>query len=61
MSQATVTLLREKFPDAVTSSLSHRGDEVVTVTRESIVEVLKFLRDELSEYRVQQLLCKLRS
>ena len=46
MSQALVVLLREKFPEAVTASLSHRGDEVVTVKRESLFEVVKFLRDD---------------
>ena len=46
MSQALVVLLREKFPEGVASALTHRGDEVVTVKRESLVEVVKFLRDD---------------
>jgi NADH-quinone oxidoreductase subunit C len=46
MSQALVDLVREKFPEAVVSSLSHRGDEVVVVKRESLVEVVRFLRDD---------------
>lgn len=46
MSQALVDLLREKFPDAVVSAASHRGDEVVTVKRESLVEIIGFLRND---------------
>jgi NADH-quinone oxidoreductase subunit C len=49
MSQALVTLLKEKFGAAVTGTLSHRGDEVVTVARESLVEVLQFLRDDAEQ------------
>jgi NADH-quinone oxidoreductase subunit C len=46
MSQALVALLGEKFPDAVVSSSSHRGDEVVTVRREKLLEVVTFLRND---------------
>ena len=46
MSQALVDLVREKFPEAVTGSHSHRGDEVVIVRREDLVEVIRFLRDD---------------
>ncbi len=46
MSQALVTLLKEKFGAAITDTLSHRGDEVVTVARESLVEVIQLLRDD---------------
>jgi NADH-quinone oxidoreductase subunit C len=46
MAQALVELLKAKLPDAIVSSESHCGDEVVTVKRESIVEVIKFLRDD---------------
>jgi NADH-quinone oxidoreductase subunit C len=46
MAQAFIELLREKFPDAVVSSLSHKGDEVVTVKREKLVEVMTFLRND---------------
>jgi len=46
MSQALVDLVREKFPEAVTSSHSHRGDDVVTVKRENLVEVIAFLRND---------------
>src|SRR5207245_1553987 len=46
MSQALIDLVREKFPEAVVSSHSHRGDEVVTVKRENIVEVIGFLRND---------------
>src|SRR5213082_1360661 len=46
MSQALIDLVREKFPEAVVSSHSHRGDEVVTVRRENLVEVIGFLRND---------------
>ncbi len=46
MSQALIDLLKEKLPDAIVSSHSHCGDEVVVVKREQIVDVIKFLRDD---------------
>ena len=46
MSQALVELVREKFPEAVNSSHSHRGDEVITVKRENLIEVIGFLRND---------------
>jgi NADH-quinone oxidoreductase subunit C len=46
MSQALVDLVRERFPEAVTNSQSHRGDEVVIVKRESLFDVVKLLRDD---------------
>src|SRR5204863_9073039 len=46
MSQALIDLVREKFPEAVVSSHSHRGDDVVTVKRENLVEVMDFLRND---------------
>jgi NADH-quinone oxidoreductase subunit C len=46
MSQALVDLVREKFPEAITGSHSHRGDEVVIVRRENLVEVIRFLRND---------------
>jgi NADH-quinone oxidoreductase subunit C len=46
MSQALVDLLREKHPDAVVSSHSHKGDEVVVLKREKLVEVVRFLKDD---------------
>jgi NADH-quinone oxidoreductase subunit C len=46
MSQALVDLVREKFPEAVVASHSHRGDEVVTVRREDLVQVMTFLRND---------------
>jgi NADH-quinone oxidoreductase subunit C len=44
MSQALIDLVRGKFPEAVGSS--HKGDEVVTVPREKLVEVIAFLRND---------------
>src|SRR5205823_13862684 len=46
MSQALIDLVREKFPEAVVSSHSHRGDDVVTVKRENLVDVMGFLRND---------------
>ncbi|MGZ6124600.1 MAG: NADH-quinone oxidoreductase subunit C, partial [Myxococcales bacterium] len=46
MSQALVDLVREKFPEAVVASHSHRGDEVVTVRREDLLAVMTFLRND---------------
>lgn len=46
MSQALVDLLREKFPAAVAGAHSHRGDEVVSLKREALVEVIAFLRND---------------
>ena len=46
MSQALIDLLREKHPDAVVSSHSHRGDEVVVVKREALAAVCKFLKED---------------
>ena len=46
MSQALIDLVREKHPDAVASSHSSHGDEVVVVKREHLVEVVGFLRND---------------
>ena len=46
MAKALLELVKEKLPDAVLSSESHCGDEVVTVKREQIVEVIRLLRDD---------------
>lgn len=46
MSQALIDALRERMPDAVVSSHSHRGDEVVVVKREQLVEVMKLLKND---------------
>jgi NADH-quinone oxidoreductase subunit C len=52
MSQALVDLLREKFPDGVTSSHSHRGDEVVTVPREKLLEIVTWLRNDAPDMKL---------
>jgi len=44
MSQALIDLVREKFPD--TAGSSHRGDEVVNVRREQLVEIVSYLRND---------------
>lgn len=46
MAQAFIDLLREKFPDAVVSSHEHKGDDVVFVKRDSLVQVIEFLRND---------------
>jgi len=53
MAQALVDLLRENFKEAVLSSHSHRGDEVVVVRRESVQEICRFLKE--GEARMQLL------
>jgi NADH-quinone oxidoreductase subunit C len=52
MSQALVDLLREKFPDAVSSSHSHRGDEVVVIPREKVLEIVTFLRNDAPDLKL---------
>ena len=46
MSQALIDLVREKLPDAVTGSFSHRGDEVLVVKAASLPAVIEFLRND---------------
>ena len=46
MSQALIDLVREKFPDAVISSASEKGDESVVVNRDRLAEVLAFLKHD---------------
>ena len=46
MAQALIELVRGKFPD--TAGSSHRGDEVITVKREAVVDVIGFLRNDLA-------------
>lgn len=46
MAQALIDLVREKFPDAVVAWHSFRGDEVVTIKREQLVQVVGFLRND---------------
>lgn len=53
MSQALVELVRERFPDAAGSS--HRGDEVVTVRREQVVDVVTLLRNEAEMKLLRQI------
>ena len=38
--------LKEKFPDAVTETHAHRGDETAVLRRESVLEVVDFLKRE---------------
>jgi NADH-quinone oxidoreductase subunit C len=53
MAQALVDLLQKAHPDAVLSSHSHRGDEVVVVRRESVQDLCRFLKE--GEARMQLL------
>ncbi len=53
MSQALVDLVRERFPDA--KGLSHRGDEVVTVRREQVVDVVTLLRNQAEMKLLRQI------
>jgi len=40
-----IDMVRQKFPEAVLSSHEDFGDETVTVQKERIVEIMKWLRD----------------
>ena len=55
MAQALIELVRGKFPDLTGSS--HKGDEVVTVPRDRVVEVIQFLRDEGDLKLLRQIAC----
>ena len=46
MAQALIDLLQETHSDAVASTHTETGDEVVTVPRERLVEVCRFLKDD---------------
>jgi NADH-quinone oxidoreductase subunit C len=46
MSQKILDRLVEKFPDAVLSTASFRGDETAVVKRERILDVLRFLVED---------------
>jgi NADH-quinone oxidoreductase subunit C len=56
MSQALVDLLREKFPEGVVSSHSHRGDEVVVVPRERLLEIVTFLRNDEPDMKLLRII-----
>lgn len=45
MSQAFIDALRAKLPDAVVSSHSHKGDDVVVIQREQLVPVMTLLKN----------------
>ncbi len=47
MSQLVLEKLSARFPDAVESSHSFRGDETALIRRHDILEVMRYLRDEL--------------
>ena len=46
MAQSLIDLLRETHADAVASAHSEKGDEVVTVPRERLVDLCRFLKDD---------------
>jgi NADH-quinone oxidoreductase subunit C len=46
MSQAFIDALRARMPDAVASSHSHKGDDVVVVPREHLVSVMTLLKHD---------------
>jgi NADH-quinone oxidoreductase subunit C len=56
MSQALVDLLREKFPDAIVSSQSQRGDEVVVVPRERLLEIVTYLRNDEPDMKLLRMI-----
>lgn len=44
--ETTINKLREKFPNALTAIKEFRGDTTVTIPRESLRDVARFLRDD---------------
>jgi NADH-quinone oxidoreductase subunit C len=46
MSQKVLDALKKKFGDAIVETSSAHGDEVAVVTREKLVEVARYLRDD---------------
>ncbi len=46
MSQAFIDALKSKLPDAVVSSHSHKGDDVVVIKREHLVEAMTLLKND---------------
>ena len=57
MAQALIDAVREAFPEAVESSHSHRGDEVVAVKRDALVQVVGFLRNQQEMKLLRQIAC----
>lgn len=43
---ALTDIVKEKFPDAVVDSHSEHGDETLSIRKESLIEVMRFLRDD---------------
>jgi NADH-quinone oxidoreductase subunit C len=41
-----ITLVKDRYPDAVTSSHCYRGDETIAVRREALLEVARFLKED---------------
>ena len=41
-----ITLVTDRFPDAVLASHAWRGDETVVLRRESLLEVARFLKED---------------
>jgi NADH-quinone oxidoreductase subunit C len=46
LADATVALLRDRFPDSVVEATEHRGEMTIVVRPDVIVEVCRALRDE---------------
>ncbi len=44
--ETTLNKLRERFPNAITDAAEFRGDTTVTISRESLLDVARFLRDD---------------
>jgi NADH-quinone oxidoreductase subunit C len=43
---ALIDIVKDKFPDAVVDSHSGHGDETVSIRKDSLIEVMRFLRDD---------------
>lgn len=48
MSQAILERLKEKFGDAIISTHSFRGDETALVRKESLIEIMRFLKEQFN-------------
>lgn len=46
MSQKVLDALKKKFGDAIVETSSAHGDEVAVVTRDKLVEIARYLRDD---------------
>ena len=44
--ESTLAKLREQFPNVITDIYEFRGDTTITIPRESLLEIGRYLRDD---------------